>query len=54
METTSLDNGIMIRLAVLFDSSQILTFPIDLKSFIPTRKAAVLYLSMVMLTGSSA
>ena len=54
METTSLDNGIMIRLAVLFDSSQILTFPIDLKSFIPTRKAAVLYLSMVMLIGSSA
>ena len=42
METTSLDNGIMIRLAVLFDSSQILTFPIDLKSFSPMKGSSTL------------
>ena len=42
METTSLDNGIMIRLAVLFDSSQILTFTIDLKTFSPTKGSSTL------------
>ena len=42
METTSLDNGIMIRLAVLFESSQILTFSIYLKTFSPTKGSSTL------------